>query len=61
VISAAGGLTRFASNDVKVRRTDPQTGKVEILEVDLKDIRSGKQPDPRLEPNDVVTVPRRRF
>jgi len=60
-ISAAGGLTRFASNDVKVRRTDPQTGKVEILEVDLKEIRSGKKPDPRLQPNDVVTVPRRRF
>lgn len=60
-ISAAGGLTRFASNDVKVRRTDPQTGKVEILEVDLKDVRGGKKPDPKLEANDVVTVPRRKF
>ncbi len=60
-ISAAGGLTRFASNDVKVRRTDPLTGSVDILEVDLKDVRNGKKPDPKLQPNDVVTVPRRRF
>ena len=37
-ISLAGGLTRFGSSGVKVRRTDPQTGKVTIIEVDLKDV-----------------------
>lgn len=60
-VSAAGGLTRFASNDVKIRRVDPVTGKVEVLEVDLNDVRKGKKPDVVLQPNDVVTVPRRRF
>jgi polysaccharide export outer membrane protein len=60
-ISTAGGLTRFGSNDVKVRRVDPQTGKTEVLEVDLKSVRKGKQKDLALLPNDVVTVPRRFF
>jgi polysaccharide export outer membrane protein len=61
VISLAGGLTRFGSNDVKVRRIDPQTGKVTIIEVDLKAVRNGKKPDVRLMPNDVVSVSRRLF
>ena len=60
-ISLAGGLSRFGSNDVKVRRTDPETGKTTILEVDLKAVRSGKAEDPRIVANDVITVPRRRF
>jgi polysaccharide export outer membrane protein len=60
-ISTAGGLTRFGSGDVKLRRVDPQTGKITILEVDLKAVRQGKKPDPALEPNDVVTVSRRLF
>ena len=60
-ISSAGGLTRFGSNNVKVRRLDPQTGQVRILEVDLKAVRNGKQPDPPLAPNDVVSVSRRVF
>jgi polysaccharide export outer membrane protein len=60
-ISLAGGLTRFGSDDVKIRRLDPHTGKAEISEVDLKDIRKGKKPDVVLHPNDVITVPRRRF
>jgi polysaccharide export outer membrane protein len=60
-ISTAGGLTRFGSNDVKVRRVDPQTGKTQVLEVDLKSVRKGKQKDLALLPNDVVTVPRRFF
>ena len=55
-ISTAGGLTRFGSNDVKVRRVDPQTGQTRIIEVDLKDVRNGKKPDLALLPNDVVTV-----
>ncbi|HSD67098.1 MAG TPA: polysaccharide biosynthesis/export family protein [Vicinamibacteria bacterium] len=60
-VSLAGGLTRFGSNDVKVRRTDPQTGKATILEVDLKDVRNGKKPDVPLLPNDVISVSRRVF
>jgi polysaccharide export outer membrane protein len=60
-ISLAGGLTRFGSNGVKVRRTDPETGKVTILEVDLKDVRNGKKPDVPLLPNDVISVSRRMF
>jgi len=61
VISLAGGLTRFGSNTVKVRRTDPQTGKVAVIEVDLKDVRNGKKPDLPLLPNDVISVGRRIF
>ena len=60
-ISTAGGLTRYGKNDVQVRRVDAQTGKTTIIEVDLKDVRKGKKPDPPLLPNDVVTVPRRIF
>jgi protein involved in polysaccharide export with SLBB domain len=60
-ISTAGGLTRFGSNDVRVRRVDPQTGQTRIIEVDLKDVRNGKKPDLALLPNDVVTVSRRLF
>lgn len=60
-VSLAGGLTRFGSNGVKVRRTDGQTGKVTILEVDLKDVRNGKKPDVPLLANDVISVSRRVF
>jgi polysaccharide export outer membrane protein len=60
-ISTAGGVTRYGKNDVQVRRVDTQTGKTTIIEVDLKDVRKGKKPDPPLLPNDVVTVPRRIF
>jgi polysaccharide export outer membrane protein len=61
VLSLAGGVTRFASSDVKVRRVDPRTGQTEIREVSLKAIRKGKQPDLVLQPNDVVSVSRRIF
>ena len=60
-ISSAGGLTRFGSQDVKVRRVDPETGRPRIIEVDLKAVRSGKKPDLTLLPNDAVTVGRRLF
>jgi polysaccharide export outer membrane protein len=60
-VSLAGGLTRFGSNDVKVRRTDPQTTKVTVFEVNLKDVRNGKKPDVPLLPNDVISVGRRVF
>jgi polysaccharide export outer membrane protein len=60
-ISLAGGLTRFGGNGVKVRRIDPESGKISILEVDLKSVRNGKAEDPPLVANDVITVPRRKF
>ncbi len=60
-VSLAGGLTRFGSNTVKVKRTDAQSGKTSLLEVDLKDVRNGKQPDLPLLPNDVLSVSRRIF
>jgi len=60
-ISLAGGLTRFGSHDVKVRRTDLEGGPPRVIEVDLKSIRNGKQPDLPLEANDVVTAPRKLF
>ena len=60
-ISLAGGLTRFGSGTVKVRRTDAQTGQVTLIEVSLKDVRNGKKPDVPLQPNDVISVPRRVF
>jgi len=60
-ISIAGGLTRFGSSNLKVRRTEPETLKITILEVDLKGVRKGKQKDPPLQPNDVISVSRRLF
>jgi polysaccharide export outer membrane protein len=60
-VSLAGGLTRFGSSGLKIRRTDPETKKTEIMEVDLKDIRSGKKPDPLLQGGDVISVSRRLF
>jgi polysaccharide biosynthesis/export protein len=60
-ISTAGGLTRFGSSDVKLRRIDAASGKVTITDVDLKSVRKGRRPDPPVAPNDVVTVPRRLF
>jgi len=58
-VSLAGGLTRFGSNSVKLRRTE--AGKVTMIDVDLKDVRNGKKPDVPLLPNDVISVGRRVF
>jgi polysaccharide export outer membrane protein len=60
-ISLAGGLTRYGSNGVRLRRIDPTTGQVTITEVDLRAIRRGRAPDPAVGANDVITVPRRLF
>lgn len=59
-ISVAGGVTRYGSNAVRLRRMSAD-GKTEILSVDLKAIRKGKKPDTLLQGDDVVTVPRRLF
>jgi polysaccharide export outer membrane protein len=61
LISVAGGLTRYGNEKVKLRRLDPKTGKAQILEIDLGQIRRGKKPETKLEPNDVITVTRRKF
>jgi polysaccharide export outer membrane protein len=58
-ISSAGGLTRFGSQRVKVRRIDGATGNVQIFDVDLKAVRNGKKPDPPLQANDTISVSRR--
>lgn len=60
-ISLGGGLTRFGSNDARIRRIDPETKQILIIEVDLKDVRNGKRPDPVLLGGDVVIVARRLF
>ena len=60
-ISTAGGLTRFGSSDVKVRRIDAATGKVTITKVNLKAVQKGSKPDPPVASNDVISVPRRLF
>jgi polysaccharide export outer membrane protein len=60
-ISTAGGITRYGSSQVRLRRIDPASGKVTITKVDLKDVRKGKKADPVVAPNDVITVPRRLF
>jgi polysaccharide export outer membrane protein len=60
-ISSAGGLTRFGGSKIKVRRFDAQTGETQILEVNLKDVRDGKEPDLELQANDVVSASRKVF
>jgi len=60
-ISTAGGLTRFGSGDVKLRRVDPRSGAVTVVSVDLKAVRQGKRPDLPLQANDVISVPKRLF
>ena len=60
-VSLAGGRTRFGSGSVKLRRIDPQSGKVSVIEVDIKDVQNGKKPDMAVLPNDVVSVSRRVF
>jgi polysaccharide biosynthesis/export protein len=60
-VSLAGGLTRFGSGDLKLRRLDPETKQSQMIELDLKAIRNGKKPDLTLQANDVITVSRRLF
>jgi polysaccharide export outer membrane protein len=60
-ISMAGGLSRYASSGLKIRRTDPVTGTATILKVNYKAVRKGDDPDLPLVANDVVMVGRRLF
>jgi polysaccharide biosynthesis/export protein len=60
-ISLAGGLSQFANRrEVEILRGD-STGRQDRLIISLKDIESGKRPDPVLKANDIINVPRRIF
>lgn len=59
-VTLAGGLTRSGGTKVKIVRTGP-AGERNVLEADLKAIRDGRAADPALQPDDIVTVPRRFF
>jgi polysaccharide biosynthesis/export protein len=54
LVERAGGLTRFSTSRVKVRRGDPATAGE--IEADLKAIQSGRDEDVLLTPGDVVVV-----
>jgi len=58
-ISQAGGLGKFASQEVEVHRE--VGGEKQILRFDLGKIRKGKQKDPRIQADDVIIVRRRFF
>lgn len=54
-IARAGGLTERASKKLLIKRQQPDGGTREI-EVRYKRIISGRQPDPELQPGDVIVV-----
>jgi len=56
VISTAGGLARSGNRKVIVQRQDPQTGTTQTLEVDLRAVEAGREPDVELLPDDAVSV-----
>jgi polysaccharide export outer membrane protein len=58
VISSAGGTS---ARKVTVQRQDPTTGITQSLEVDLKNVESGREPDVELLPDDAVSVKGRRL
>ena len=58
-ISEAGGLAKFGSQEVEIRRK--AEGKSVTLTYNLKKIRHGKQEDPPIQPDDVIFVKRRFF
>lgn len=54
-ILASGGVSRFAGSKIKVSRQGPD-GRLVTTEYNLKQIESGKVPDPLLQPGDRVEV-----
>jgi protein involved in polysaccharide export with SLBB domain len=56
-ILASGGVGRFAGSKVKVSRQGPD-GRLMTTEYNLKQIESGKIPDPLLQPGDRVEIAR---
>jgi hypothetical protein len=60
-ISAAGGLKAGAKADKAIIfRENPSTGKRQEISVDLDAVKSGKQKDIPLLPNDIVVIPNSR-
>lgn len=55
VIAKAGGLTDRASKKIRIKRRDAE-GKDSEVVVDFNRVVAGDDPDPVLEPNDVVVV-----
>jgi polysaccharide biosynthesis/export protein len=55
-LAAAGGVTRRAGRRATVSRIDPGTGGVQVLEVDIEDVKAGRSPGPRLLADDQVVV-----
>lgn len=60
VISTAGG-PKGGGRRATVQRQDPQTGLTQHLEVDLKAVEAGSEPDVELLPDDAVSVKGRRL
>lgn len=57
-IALGEGLTRTAARgSARIIRTDPRTGERTEKPIDLGKILAGKQPDPLLQPRDIVFVP----
>jgi polysaccharide export outer membrane protein len=54
-IAKAGGLTDRASKTIRIKRRSPEGKDVETV-VHYGRVLSGKDPDPTLEPNDIVVV-----
>jgi protein involved in polysaccharide export with SLBB domain len=62
VITTAGGLTRNGNNrKITVQRQNPDTGGSQTLEVDLKAVEAGREPDLELQPDDAIAVKGRRL
>jgi protein involved in polysaccharide export with SLBB domain len=59
VITSAGGSR--GGHKATVQRQDPSTGITQNLEVDLKAVESGREPDVELLPDDAVSVKGRRL
>jgi polysaccharide export outer membrane protein len=59
VITSAGGSR--GGSKATVQRQDPSTGITQNLEVDLKAVESGREPDVELLPDDAVSVKGRRL
>jgi polysaccharide export outer membrane protein len=55
VVAKAGGLTDRASKSIRIKRRGPDGKDVERV-VDFKKVLSGAEPDPAIEPNDVIVV-----
>lgn len=55
VIAKAGGLTDRASKKIRIKRRGPDGKDVESV-VDYKRILAGEDPDPEIQPNDVIVV-----